>query len=67
MLYAVPSVPPAIIYVEVASVQASDTLIAEECERGSRDCFPKDRVGYNPETVHLTTLRPWSADASQNG
>ncbi|MFH7243809.1 MAG: hypothetical protein ACHWZW_13275 [Spirulina sp.] len=66
MLYAVPPVPPAIVYVEVVPAQGSDTLIADECERGSRDCFPRDRVGYDPEDIPFTALRPWNIDDVQN-
>ncbi len=65
MLYVVPPVPPAIVYLEVASTP--DTLIADECERGSRDCFPRDRVGYDTEDIQLTALPPRSIDNSQNG
>lgn len=37
-----PATPPAAV-VNYAPIQA-DTLMAE-CEKGSRDCFPEDRVG----------------------
>lgn len=38
---------------------AADTAIVEifaECEKGSRDCFPEDRVGIAVETASTTVL-----------
>lgn len=38
---------------------AADTAIVEiaaECEKGSRDCFPEDRVGVTVETASTTVL-----------
>lgn len=63
MFYSLPPVPPAMAYVEVAPTQGIDILIAEDCERGSRDCFPTDRVGYETEDAGPMALRPWNNDS----
>jgi hypothetical protein len=51
--------PPAIPAVEAIAevVAVSDKLFAD-CEKGSRDCFPEDRVGLGAENVtyHMLDL-----------
>ena len=44
--------PPAVPMVEAIAevVVVSDRLFAD-CKKGSRDCFPEDRVGLGPEIV----------------
>jgi hypothetical protein len=46
MIFQLPPTPPpayAIVFV--------GTPISSDCARGSRDCFPKDRVGAAPEVA----------------
>ena len=46
-----PSLPPA-----AAVGTASIVERVAECEKGSRDCFPEDRVGVTVETDKTTVL-----------
>lgn len=46
-----PTVPP-------AAVTAPIVEIVAECKKGSRDCFPEDRVGVAVETAKTTVLDP---------
>lgn len=51
MIYQPPSPPPAV-----------PQYVASDCKRGSRDCFPQDRVGWeqNPfaEDILVVALQP---------
>jgi hypothetical protein len=44
-----PTLPPAIADTAVVEIMA-------ECEKGSRDCFPEDRVGITVEATKTTVL-----------
>lgn len=55
MLYTLPPSPPAIVSVEPVSAPG-DEQMASECRRGSRDCFPKDRIGYQAGETWLMPL-----------
>lgn len=55
MLFTLPPAPPAMVYV-VPSPVSGDDLIASECKRGSRDCFPEDRVGHQPNAIETVIL-----------
>lgn len=54
MLFQLPPAVPAIEAIaEVAVVEVSvvSDRLAADCKKGSRDCFPEDRVGLGPEIV----------------
>ena len=65
MFYNLPPSPPAIVYVEPA-VAPGDEQIASDCKRGSRDCFPEDRVGYQASETWDMALVPLSIDPTQD-
>ncbi|MBD2106952.1 MULTISPECIES: hypothetical protein [unclassified Nodosilinea] len=44
-----PALPP-------ATATISTVEIIAECEKGSRDCFPEDRVGVTVEPAKTTVL-----------
>lgn len=46
MFYTLPPVPPPLIHVAITPAQNGARIAALDCKRGSRDCFPTDRVGY---------------------
>lgn len=48
MVYSLPPAPPPIVRVESAPIPSLTISAVTECKRGSRDCFPTDRVGYQP-------------------
>jgi hypothetical protein len=53
MIFQLPPTPPpayAIVFV--------GTPISSDCARGSRDCFPKDRVGAAPEVAIALAPQP---------
>lgn len=45
MFYSLPPAPPALVQAEL-SPRSNILLVASECKKGSRDCFPADRVGF---------------------
>lgn len=60
MFYTLPPTPPAVVYVASLYVASApvpgDDRVASECKRGSRDCFPQDRVGYQPDATEVMVL-----------
>ncbi|HIK45104.1 MAG TPA: hypothetical protein IGR64_09480 [Leptolyngbyaceae cyanobacterium M65_K2018_010] len=46
MIYSLPPAPPVQLVYAMA-----------ECKKGSRDCFPEDRVGNWQESADLTTAK----------
>lgn len=48
MFYSLPPAPPALVVVGIAPMQDVAVLAVTDCKRGSRDCFPTDRVGHHP-------------------
>lgn len=52
-----PTVPP-------AAATASMVEIMAECKKGSRDCFPEDRVGVTVETAKTSVFDPTRAIAA---
>ncbi|MEY3298122.1 MAG: hypothetical protein RLZZ597_1382 [Cyanobacteriota bacterium] len=62
MLFPLPPAPPAIVVMSSPQheVGAATTLApwqtASDCKRGSRDCFPTDRVGQTPDDAGANTV-----------
>lgn len=54
MLFQIP--PPAPAVEAIAEVVVVSGSLAVDCEQGSRDCFPEDRVGLCPETMTSQVL-----------
>jgi hypothetical protein len=66
MFLNLPPVPPALVSVEPVPV-VREVLTAAECKRGSRDCFPVDRVGYGAEAMSTLSLASARDDLRRNG
>jgi hypothetical protein len=55
MIQSPPALPPVNA---IATVWAEVAPISLDCQRGSRDCFPKDRVGSLPEATVMLAIEP---------
>lgn len=66
MFYSLPPAPPAILYVETAPDQVT-IANASDCKRGSRDCFPTDRVGHQPSEPVMIAVVPFARPLADGG
>jgi hypothetical protein len=66
MFFTLPPAPPAMVYVASAPAPGDD-MIASECKRGSRDCFPEDRVGHQPSVTETLILTAKMVTPRQDG